>query len=159
MISRNRLLAISAMSLIIAGVAPAAAGECPADQVMAGANATGETMPKGVTDTVLSAVDLSAKGDAFAGYMLRLRRLVIEPGGVVPWHSHAERAANITIVEGEIEEHSSNCKVAILHKAGDTVGEFGPELSHWWMNKSDKPVVIISGDLLPPEMKKVEMME
>jgi len=153
-------ISIAAMACIVAlgAQAPAFAGECPADQVMKGARAEGETMPKGVTDTVLSAIDLSSKGDAFAGYQLRLRRLVVDPGGVVPWHSHAERAANITILEGEIEEYSSNCKVAILHKAGETVGEFGPELSHYWMNKSDKPVVILSADLLPPSMPAEDAM-
>lgn len=152
-------LAVLACIVTLGTQAPAFAGECPADQVMKGARTEGETMPKAVTDTVLSAIDLSPKGEAFAGYQLRPHRLVIEPGGVVPWHSHAERPANITILEGEIEEYPSNCKVAVLHKAGDTIGEFGPDVAHWWMNKSDKPVVIISADLLPPAMKGMEMME
>jgi len=38
------------------------------------------------------------------------------------------------------------------------VGEFGPELSHYWMNKSDKPVVILSADLLPPSMPAEDAM-
>lgn len=138
--------------------ASAFAGQCPADQVMAGARTTGESMPKDVTDDVLSAIDLSSKGDAFKGYMLRSRKLVVQPGGVVPWHSHEKRAANILILEGSIMEYNSTCKVAIEHKAGDVVGEFGPDVAHWWRNESNKPVVIISGDLLPPAMPAADAM-
>ena len=99
--------------------APALAGECPADQVAAGAVTPGETMPVGVTDEVLSAIDLSSKGDAWKGNMLRMRKLVVQPGGVVPWHEHSARPANILVVEGSITEYRSNCKVPIEHKAGD----------------------------------------
>jgi quercetin dioxygenase-like cupin family protein len=142
---------------IIAGVAIACtsggaiAGDCPADQVMAGALTGGETMPKDVTDTVLSAVDLSAKGKAWNGQMFRLRKLVVEAGGVVPWHEHNVRPANIMILEGSITEYRSNCKVPIEHKAGDVTPEFGG-LAHWWKNNSGKPAVLISADILPPEM-------
>ncbi len=138
--------------------APAYAGQCPADQVMAGARTSGETTPKDVTDDVLSAIDLSSKGEAFKGYMLRSRKLVVQPNGVVPWHSHEKRAANILILEGSIMEYNSTCKVAIEHKAGDVVGEFGADVAHWWRNESDKPVVILSGDLLPPEMPAADAM-
>ena len=55
-------------------------------------------MPKDVTDDVLSAIDLSPKGGDFNGTMLRMRKLVVQPGGVVPWHDHSERPANIYIV-------------------------------------------------------------
>lgn len=137
---------------------PAFAGQCPANQVMVGARTSGETMPKDVTDDVLSAIDLSSKGEAFKGYMLRLRKLVVQPNGVVPWHSHEKRAANILILEGSIMEYNSTCKVAIEHKAGDVVGEFGADVAHWWRNESKKPVVIISGDLLPPEMRAADAM-
>ena len=34
--------------------------------------------------------------------LMRIRKLTIEPGGIVPWHSHADRPALILIVEGEI---------------------------------------------------------
>ena len=57
--------------------------------------------------------------------MLRMRKLVVQPGGIVPWHEHAARPANILVVEGSITEYRSNCKVPIEHKAGDVVAEFG----------------------------------
>ena len=128
---------------------PALAGQCPADQVAAGAMTSGETTPKDVTDDVLAAIDLSSKGDAWKGNMLRLRKLVVQPGGVVPWHSHEARPANILVLEGSITEYSSNCKVPVVHAAGDVIAEFGA-FSHWWKNTADKPAVLYSADLLPP---------
>ena len=154
--ARGLLSAVAATTLL--ATAPAFAGECPADQVAAGTRTSGESMPKDVTDEIISAIDLSSKGEAFEGYMLRMRRLEIAPGGIVPWHSHEVRAANILILEGTIIEYRSSCKVGIEHKAGDVVGEFGADLAHWWKNEGDTPVVIISGDLLPPAMEKPETM-
>ena len=137
--------------------APAFAGECPADQVATGAITSGETMPAGVTDEVLSAIDLSPKGDAWKGNMLRMRKLVVQPGGVVPWHDHKVRPANILILEGSVTEYSSNCKVPIEHKAGDVVAEFGEELAHWWKNNGKVPAILYSADILPPAMDEHTM--
>jgi quercetin dioxygenase-like cupin family protein len=77
----------------------------------------------------------------------RMRKLVIEPGGVVPWHSHADRPAIIYVAEGEIHEYASNCAAPILHKAGEVVAET-KDVSHWWKNPGDKTVVLLSADLL-----------
>ena len=148
----SRTILLSTCVAVAFSAASVQAGECPADQIADGARTSGETAPVGVTDTVLSAIDPSDKGPAFAGHMLRLRRLEIAAGGVVPWHSHETRAANIMITEGEIVEYSSTCKVGITHKAGDVVGEYGEGLARWWKNEGTAPVVILSADLLPPEM-------
>lgn len=133
--------------------APAAfAGECPAGQLRA--NVTKPmTMPKGVTDTVLASIDLAKEKIDAKNRQFRLRKLEIEPGGVVPFHSHADRPALIYIVEGEIYEYSSECAVPILHKAG----EVAPEThytSHWWQNAGDKKVVLLSADILHDKTDK-----
>jgi hypothetical protein len=141
---------------IAAFAEPAFAGECPADQIAKGAVTSGETMPSGVTDEVLAAIDLSTKGDAWKGNMLRLRKLVVQPDGVVPWHEHSVRPANILILDGSITEYRSNCRVPIEHKAGDVVAEFG-DLSHWWKNNGEVPAVLYSADILPPAMDEHTM--
>jgi quercetin dioxygenase-like cupin family protein len=125
----------------------AQAGECPAGKMKENAVTTGEMMPKKVTDDVLASIDLAGKGEAFKGEALRLRKLVVQPGGIVPWHDHKTRPANIYVVSGAITEYRSNCEVPILHKAGDTVAEFGEGLAHWWKNNGDKPVVLLSADI------------
>jgi quercetin dioxygenase-like cupin family protein len=142
-------LGLLASSAVLAS-APAYAGACPADQVAENAMEAGATMPEGVTDEVLSSIDLSSKGEAWKGSLLRLRKLVVQPGGVVPWHSHEARPANILVVEGSITEYSSTCKVPIEHKAGEATAEFGA-LAHWWKNNGKTAAVLYSADILPPE--------
>src|SRR6266481_3326275 len=73
------------------------AGSCPAGKVVADGQGqkAGATKPVGVTDTVLTSIDLSKEMVALNDHQLRMRRLVIQP--VVPWHSHADRPAIIYI--------------------------------------------------------------
>lgn len=154
----NAAVAFGLLTSVVAfSASPVWAGECPADQVASGALTSGKTMPVGVTDEVLSSIDLTPKGDAWKGNMLRLRKLVVQPGGVVPWHSHAERPANILVVEGSITEYASNCKVPIEHKTGEAIAEFGEELAHWWKNNGDVPAVLYSADILPPAADEHQM--
>jgi quercetin dioxygenase-like cupin family protein len=122
------------------------AGECPADQKKADAREKVDLKPVGVTDNVIATIDV-AQEQGIAGRSFRMRKLVIEPGGVVPWHSHADRPAIIYVVEGEIHEYASNCAAPILHKAGEVVAET-KEVSHWWKNLGDTTVVLLSSDLL-----------
>jgi quercetin dioxygenase-like cupin family protein len=152
---RKTIRLIAALGLLTgvasSAVAPAFAGECPADQVEANAMQPGATAPEGVTDEVLAAIDLGSKGGDWAGHMLRMRKLVVRPGGVVPWHEHSKRPANILIAEGSITEYRSSCKVPIEHNAGEVAIEFG-DLAHWWKNNGSVPAVLYSADILPPEM-------
>ena len=125
----------------------ALAGECPADKVSANAMKSGATEAVGVSDEVLSHIDLSKEALKLEDHTFRLRRLVIQPDGVVPFHSHSDRPALIYVVEGSITEYNSNCAVPILHHAGEASME-SIGLSHWWKNNSGKPVVLISADII-----------
>lgn len=151
--SRKSMLALFALGLTLSAggySADAYAGECPADQVAENGMEPGAMEPKDVTDEVISSIDLSPKGDAWKGSTLRMRKLVVQPGGVVPWHSHEARPANILIAEGAITEYRSTCKVPIEHKAGEVTAEFG-QLAHWWKNNGTVPAVLYSADILSPE--------
>ncbi|MDP1738860.1 MAG: cupin domain-containing protein [Caulobacter sp.] len=124
----------------------ASAATCPAAQTMAGARTTGEMAPKDVTDMELAFVDLAKEIDGLDGRRLRIRRLVVQPGGVVPWHSHGDRPALIMTLEGSITEYRSDCGVPIEHPAGDVARESGG-ISHWWRNNGTVPAVLISADI------------
>jgi quercetin dioxygenase-like cupin family protein len=131
----------------VVGSSGAFAGECPADKVKADARAPVTHAGKGVTDTVLAAIDLEQEPAKIKERQLRFRKLTIEPGGIVPWHSHADRPAIIYVAEGEIVEYASNCAAPIVHKAG----EIRPETSgtaHWWQNLGNKTVILFVGDVL-----------
>lgn len=143
---RGQMLAGLVMAAASLASASALAGECPADKIGKNVTPAGATAPVGVTDTVLASIDLAEETIAAEGRNFRLRRLVIEPGGVVPWHSHEDRPALIYVVEGEIVEYASTCAVPILHKAGEVAPETHAT-AHWWQNMTDRTVVLLSADI------------
>jgi quercetin dioxygenase-like cupin family protein len=122
------------------------AGECPADNRKPNARQPVNLAAVGVTDTTLGTIDLGLEPAKLKNRELRFRKMVIEPGGIVPWHSHADRPALIYVAEGEILEFASNCAGPIHHKAGDVARETSV-VSHWWKNLGDKPVVLFIGDV------------
>lgn len=158
-LSRAKITALpfaSVLALAMAFTSVAHAGECPSDKVGVDVIKHGPKKPKGVTDVVIASIDLAPRYPEYDGFQLRMRRLVIEPGGVVPWHYHGDRPANIYIIDGTIIEHRSTCSVPIEHNAGDVTAEFG-DFYHWWKNTSDAPVVLISSDLFKSGMKDDHM--
>ena len=156
---QRRVIAIAALAALAAVSIAAQAGECPADKVVA--DGKGQPMSsepaKGVSDTIVRAIDLAKEPVAIGGRALRARRLDIAAGGVVPWHSHGDRPAQILIASGEITEYASTCLVPIVHKAGDITAEKSPT-AHWWKNHGSAPVVIYSFDLFRVEDKKNDKM-
>lgn len=150
---------VAALAAFAAGYASnvANAGECPPDQLMPNALAGAATMPAGVVDTELSSIDLARENVHLDSRRLRLRHMTIEPGGVVPFHSHEDRPALIMVNSGEIHEHSSKCAVPILHKAGDISREF-LGTKHWWKNSTAAPVELTIADIVN-DGKPATMME
>ena len=142
----KRTLVASALLAGLAFNSPAFAGECPAGQMRADATKPSTSAAKSVTDMVLAQIDLAGEKLALAGHMMRVRKLEVQPGGVVPWHSHGDRPALIYVMSGEIVEHASNCAVPILHKAGEVARETHAT-AHWWNNQSKTPVVLLSFDI------------
>jgi quercetin dioxygenase-like cupin family protein len=141
--TKSSLAAGFVAAIALGGATPALAGQC----ATAGANAltNAPTMPKDVTDTVIGAVDLGPEINV-AGRQLRTRRLVVQPGGIVPIHSHADRPALIVTVSGSITEHRSDCSGAVEHHAGDISRE-AAGISHYWINNGSEPAVLLSSDV------------
>ncbi|MFO1107229.1 MAG: cupin domain-containing protein [Amaricoccus sp.] len=127
--------------------APVLAGECPAGKAGIDVREPVKLEAVGVTDTVLAQIPLSETSLKLEGRTMRVRRLTIEPGGIVPWHSHADRPALIVTVKGEIMEYASTCAAPIVHAEGDVAREL-PATSHWWKNLSGAPVELLSFDIL-----------
>ena len=144
-----RRVALSALAAGAVALSTAAqAGDCPSDKRVADGQGQKQAThaAKGVKDTVRSAIDLAHEAPQLKGRLFRLRQLDIEPGGIVPWHSHDERPAQIYVVKGTITEYRSNCAVPIVHNAGDVAPE-SKGTSHWWQNTGSEPVVLISVDI------------
>ncbi len=137
--------AAAAMAVAAFSATPALAGQCPAGQETANPLTDRATAPKAVTDDVLGAIDLGQE-IGVAGRDLRLRKLVVQPGGVVPFHSHDGRPALILTVSGEITEHRTSCAVPVVHKAGELSRETN-EVGHYWVNHGKVPAVLYSADV------------
>ena len=136
--------ALAASTFIGSG---AFAGECPADKIKPNAREPVNLAAAGVTDATLGSIDLGKEPAMIKERELRFRKLTIAPGGIVPWHSHADRPALIYVEQGEIYEYASNCAGPIVHKAGDLRRETS-ETSHWWKNLGDITVILLVADVL-----------
>ena len=100
-----------ALTAIIAGsfaaASTAVAGECPAGKMQANVRPMVDHKPVGVTDITLGSINLEKQPANIRDRELRFRKLTIEPGGIVPWHSHDDRPALIFVQQGEIVEYAS----------------------------------------------------
>ena len=137
-------------SLLVSGATVATnafAGECPAGKMQANVRQQVSLPASGVTDTTLGSIDLGKEPVMLKDHELRFRKLTIAPGGVVPWHSHADRPALIFVAQGEIVEYASDCSEPIVHKTGDIRPETSGT-SHWWKNLGNQTVILYVGDVL-----------
>lgn len=154
--AHRHLAGLAAMFAAVALAGAAHAGECPAGKVVTDGQKPGATANVGVTDTVLGSIDLANEAPRLADRKFRIRRLVVQPGGTVAWHSHGERPALIYIVSGSIVEYRSTCAVPITHHAGDVATEIHTT-QHWWKNRTRKPVVLLSTDIVGEHADKHTM--
>ncbi len=98
------------------------------------------TESKGVSRTLLTAVDLGPEITGMQGRQLELRMVTIEPGGVAGVHSHKDLPGAAHVLKGTITEHRGD--VAKEYQAGDSLAEVG---THWAENKGTSPAVLIVG--------------
>lgn len=147
---RRHVIAALVGSILALGATVSYAGECPADKRVPDGQGqkNANHAAKGVTDAVVHATDL-AKTNVGVNRLFRARKLEVQPGGIVPWHSHGDRPALIYIVSGEITEYASTCAVPIVHKGGEVAPE-NNQTSHWWQNHGKTPTVLYSFDIFRP---------
>ena len=152
----RRATLAGAIALIVA--TPVFAGECPAGRAGENPLAGAATAPIGVMENELAAIDLSKENVKLDQRRLRFRHMEIQPGGVVPLHSHADRPALIMVNAGEIYENSSKCLVPILHRAGEISREYlGTQ--HWWKNEGKTTVVLTIADIVNDHKPETMMQQ
>lgn len=83
----------------------------------------------------------------FDGREMRMRRVTLEPGGVIAAHPHDNRPAILYIAVGTLVEYSTDKDVAVEHAAPAIVV---PTAAHWWRNAGEHTAVIIGVDLFDP---------
>ena len=112
---------------------------------MSNEEAAAET--KGVTEELLTTVDLGPEIEGMAGRQLRMRMFTFEPGAVFgPIHDHRDRPGIVYILQGTITDHRDG----VATDYGPGVG--WPEdksTRHWLQNRGAVPAVEISVDIVP----------
>ncbi len=106
-------------------------------------SASGQPAPAGVDLQSLGTVDA---GDNCPGHILRMRRVTFAPGASIAMHSHKDHPEVSLVVEGTLT-NTIKGKPPTQVAAGTPVLN-GPEVEHLPANKTDKPVVILSVDLI-----------
>jgi quercetin dioxygenase-like cupin family protein len=79
---------------------------------------------------------------------LRIRKLTIQPGGVIGIHSHDDRPDGSHLVQGELTEYRAGGYVK--RRAKDTVHTAGKNVTHWVANEGSIPAVLIVVDVYKP---------
>lgn len=104
---------------------------------------------KGVVVQAAQALALGPQIPQADGFQLRLRRIAIEPGGVLAHHNHGSRPTVVFMIEGEATEHRDGL-APIVRQAGDSWVE-GKDLSHWVENTGGRAAVVFTADVVPVE--------
>ncbi|WP_404478867.1 cupin domain-containing protein [Novosphingobium sp. BL-52-GroH] len=145
--SKTLNIALLALGLTLSGQAMAA--ECPEADRKETALSGAPDKPTGATQGASAAIDLGPE-IGVAGRALRFRQVTLAPGASVPAHSHQGRPSIMYVLSGEATEYSSKCRIAVVHRAGDTIREIGG-FSHWWKNAGTVPTVLIVSEVAPTQ--------
>ncbi len=120
---------------------------CPAASVDPNARSSGPTARVGVTETLVSSVPMA--GDP-AHRVVRMRRLVVAPGGNIQWHEHTGRQGFGVVIAGEMTEYRNTCREPMRYHAGDVVEETSA-VAHYWQNEGSVDGVILGVDVFTPQ--------
>ena len=147
MIRRRPPLALALTSGLAAGQT-AEANSCPAEHVPTEPRDLGKVSGKQEKVETRETLELGGWRD-MAPFRMRMRHFESAPGGRLPVRSHGDRPSIIYFISGTATEHNAFCAVPIEHKAGTTVSEFGPGITHRWSSDGDVPAVLISAEIVP----------
>ena len=76
---------------------------------------------------------------------LRMRKLTVEPGGILGLHTHKDRPAVNYFLQGAITYHQDG-KPDVTLSAGDGIAE-GKDTTHWGENRGSVAAVFLAIDI------------
>jgi quercetin dioxygenase-like cupin family protein len=103
------------------------------------------TETKGVSAVALRSLDLSDEMDFVKGRSLRMRKVTLQPGGIIGLHNHVGRPAISYVLEGEVVYHQEG-KPDVFLTPGQGFAE-GKATTHWAENRGRVPAVWIAVDI------------
>lgn len=106
------------------------------------------TQTVGQSEELLRSLDLTNELDSTKGRPLRMRKITLQPGGVLGLHNHVDRPAITYLLEGEITYHQEGKSPQVV-KPGGGFAE-GRATTHWAENTGKVPAVWVAVDIPKP---------
>lgn len=100
---------------------------------------------KGVKSEALRSIDLGAEIEGIGNRPLRMRKLTVEPGGILGLHTHKDRPAVNYFLQGAMTYHQEG-KPDVTLSVGDGIAE-GKDTTHWGENRGSVPAVFLAIDI------------
>ena len=112
-------------------------------------NADGPRETRGIkASELLGSIALGDDFPEISGRSLRVRRVTLEPGGVVGVHQHTRRPGVLYMLEGELVEVRNDSNLPMKRSVGDVSFEKGGVI-HWWRNDSGADAIALVVDIVP----------
>jgi quercetin dioxygenase-like cupin family protein len=124
---------------LVAGIGAAVGFE------LGSASAAGQQsqLAPGVEAQTLATVEA---GTNCPGHVLRMRRITFAPGTSIPMHNHKDHPEVSLVTEGTLTNTPKGQSPTQLAAGAPVLN--GPDVEHSPVNKSDKPVTVLSIDLI-----------
>ncbi|MEM9223244.1 MAG: cupin domain-containing protein [Pseudomonadota bacterium] len=106
----------------------------------------GPAQPKNISFDAIGSLALNGRVPGLDARVLRSRVWTIEPGGVVPIHSHTNRPAFVYVLSGSLVEFRNTIPDGKRTNAGDLSAE-GLGIVHYWRNDGKVPAILFAVDL------------
>ncbi len=103
------------------------------------------TENKGLSADKLQVIDLTDEIDSVKGRPLRMRKIMLLPGGVIGVHSHKDRPTVSYFLQGQVIYHEEGKEPRVV-KAGEGFAE-GKATTHWAENRGGVAAVWIAVDI------------
>jgi len=102
----------------------------------------------GQSEQLLRSIDLTNELDSSQGRPLRMRKVTLQPGGVLGMHNHVDRPAVTYLLQGQMTYHREG-KPDLVANPGDGFAE-GRATTHWAESTGKVPAVWIAVDIPKP---------
>ena len=102
----------------------------------------------GQSEEMLRSIDLTNELDSTKGRPLRMRKVTLQPGGVLGLHNHMDRPAVTYLLQGQMTYHQQG-KPDLVANPGDGFAE-GRATTHWAESTGKVPAVWVAVDIPKP---------
>lgn len=106
------------------------------------------TQTQGQSEELLRSMDLSVELESTKGRPLRMRKITLQPGGVLGLHNHVDRPAITYLLQGQMTYHQEGRPPQVANP-GDGFAE-GRATTHWGESTGHVPAVWIAVDIPLP---------